>query len=148
MPGTFHLSGNYDLSAIGTYNDIRIVALDWRGLRTESEPFSIEITSPENLPVLSTTPFSSEFSALENQQRVLEYGDPLSEYSGWLNSGTAVDSSGSSVEVTTKVFGNDALSPMDLANIWPENGTDYTIVFEVVDPRWATGGADPEMKDQ
>ena len=148
VPGTFHLSGNYDLSAIGTYNDIRIVALDWRGLRTESEPFSIEITSPENLPVLSTTPFSSEFSALENQQGVLEYGDPLSEYSGWLNSGTAVDSSGSSVEVTTRVFGNDALSPMDLANIWPENGTDYTIVFEVVDPRWATGGADPEMKDQ
>ena len=70
----------------------------------------------------------------------MEYGDPLSEYSGWLNSGTAADSSGSSVEVTTRVFGNDALSPMDLANIWPENGTDYTIVFEVVDPRWATGG--------
>ena len=148
VPGTFYLSGNYDLAAIGTYNDIRIVALDWRGLRAESDPFSLEVTSPENLPVLSTIPFLSEFSALQDQQGVLEYGDPLSEYIGWLNSGTAVDSGGSSVEVTTKVFENDALSPMELANIWPENGMNYTIVFEVVDPRWAIGGSDPQMKEQ
>ncbi|MEK9773379.1 MAG: hypothetical protein VW576_07400 [Opitutae bacterium] len=148
VPGTFYLSGIYDLAAIGTYNDIRVVAIDWRGLRTQSDPFSLEVTSPENLPVLSTNPFLSEFSALDGQQGVLEYGDPLSEYTGWLNSGTAVDSGESSVEVTTKVFGNDALAPVDLANIWPENGMDYTIVFEVVDPRWVAGGSDPLMKNQ
>ena len=56
-PNSFYLSGNYNLSAIGTYNEIKIVAIDWRGLRTESDPFVINVTSPENLPVLTSVPF-------------------------------------------------------------------------------------------
>ena len=147
-PGTFYISGDYSLSAIGTYNDIRVVAVDWRGLISESDPFAIEVTSPENLPDLTTLPFQSDFSALGGDQAVLEYGDPLSELEEWLNSGTALASNGEPVEVTTKIFGNDGLEPAEIADIWPEGGINYTVVFETVDPRWQAGGSDPLMKDQ
>jgi hypothetical protein len=54
-----------------------VVAIDWRGLRTESDPFTMQVTSPEKLPTLTTSEFVSNFPALEDEKNLLEYGDPL-----------------------------------------------------------------------
>ena len=64
-PGSFYISGEFDLSKIGTFNGLKVVAIDWRGLRTESEPFTMQVTSPEKLPTLTSTEFASNFPALE-----------------------------------------------------------------------------------
>ena len=147
-PNSFYLSGNYNLSAIGTYNEIKIVVIDWRGLRTESNPFVINVTSPENLPVLTSVPFVSSFPALAQQGNILEYGDPEDEFENWLNSASAVDSSGNLVTVSPKVL-NSELDPVLISDIWPEGGDyNYTIVFEAIDPRWEQGGSDLSLKNQ
>jgi len=137
-PNSFYLSGTYNLAAIGTYNGIKIVAIDWRGLRTESEPFTMQVTSPEKLPTLITSEFTSNFPALENEKNLLEYGDPSNELGAWLNGATAVDVEGNPVDVNYKISGNEALSPLEIDNIFPGSGTrlSYTVVFEAVDPRW------------
>jgi hypothetical protein len=56
-----------------------------------------------------------------------------------------VDVEGNPVAVTYKISGNEALSPLEIDNIFPGSGTrlSYTVVFEAVDPRWAADGSDP-----
>jgi hypothetical protein len=149
-PGSFYLSGEFDLSKIGTFNGLKVVAIDWRGLRSESDPFTMQVTSPEKLPVLSTTSFVSNFPALQGEGNLLEYGDPSNELGAWLNGATAVDVEGNPVTVTFKISENEALSPLEIDGIFPGSGNrlGYTIVFEAVDPRWEAGGSDPLMKDQ
>ena len=149
-PGSFYLSGEFDLSKIGTFNGLKVVAIDWRGLRSESDPFTMQVTSPEKLPVLSTTSFVSNFPALQGEENLLEYGDPSNELGAWLNGATAVDVEGNPVDVTYKISENEALSPLEIDDIFPGSGNrlGYTIVFEAVDPRWEAGGSDPLMKDQ
>ncbi|MDG1324605.1 MAG: hypothetical protein P8P49_02480 [Opitutales bacterium] len=136
-PKSFYLSGTYNLAAIGIYHGIKIVAIDWRGLRTESESFTMQVTSPEKLPTLITSEFTSNFPALENEKNLLEYGDPSNELGAWLNGATAVDVEGNPVDVNYKISGNKALSPLEIDNIFPGSGTrlSYTVVFEAVDPR-------------
>jgi hypothetical protein len=150
QPGSFYVNGTYDLKSIGSFNDLRVVAIDWRGLRTESDPFSMQVTSPEKLPVLSTTSFVSNFPALQGEENLLEYGDPSNELEAWLNGASAVDVEGNPVAVTYKISGNEALSPFEIDNIFPGSGTriSYTVVFEAVDLRWAASGSDPSMKAQ
>ena len=149
-PGSFYISGEFDLAKIGTFNGLKVVAIDWRGLRTESDPFTMQVTSPEKIPTLTTTEFVSDFPALENEKNLLEYGDPSNELGAWLNGAAAVDVEGNPVDVTYKISGNEALSPLEIDNIFPGSGTrlSYTVVFEAVDPRWAASGSDPSMKTQ
>ena len=55
-PNTFSIKGSFNLASIGTFNDLKIVAVDWRGIESESQIFSITISSPQDLPGLFTLP--------------------------------------------------------------------------------------------
>lgn len=121
--------------------------MDWRGITNESEVFSITISPPQDLPGLSTQPFFSSFVPLGAEEGVLEYGDPQEEFTAWLTSATAVDAQGNDLNVTYRVEGSD-LKPQDLPDIWPGEGAEYTIVFEVQDPRVVAAQADNSLINQ
>ena len=149
-PGSFYISGEFNLAKIGEFYGLKVVAIDWRGLRAESDPFMMEVTSPEKLPTLTTTEFASKFPALGNEKNLLEFGDPLNELEIWLESATAVDVEGNPVDVDYNISGNESLSPLEIDNIFPGSGKrlTYTILFEAVDPRWAATDFNSSMETQ
>ncbi len=148
VPGTYSLSGFYDFSKVGVYHDLHIVATDWRGVESESEAFSFTISTPNDLPSLSVSAFFSSFEPLGAEEGVIEYGDPLGEFENWLESATAVDALGNRLTVTPKILGSIDIIPSEIVNIWPGESAEYSVVFEVIDPRWEQTGSDPNLKDE
>ena len=100
--GSFHIEGTFNLNEQGVFNNLKLVAIDWRGLQSEYEGVSISVEA--KVPEFSG---DNEFSAELSSVKLTSLIPPISAVDEFNNSISNVQLIGVSSDTDTREIGTD-----------------------------------------